>query len=450
MASYVPPDENPPIFNPSNWQYASGNLTLAAADARYLQLSGGTERGIVFFNAGLDTGSISHLGNAFTMPSSTGTLALTSQLPTSATYVDLVSAQPTIAGDKGWSDIATFNNTVNCNSALAIGPTGSFSFSSGSANAALTFGGLSNVSLALPITTGTLALVSQIPTNTSYVDLTTTQNVGGLKTFTTTLAVGGAIVASTNGSASNPIYSVGGTTSGMYAGAANQLNFTVSSSSKLTITTASTTSSQQIRSVSGAVGTPGLSFSSDTTSGLWLVGASNPAIAAAGVQTVNWTATREAIIAGSASTPSLGFGTDTGTGFYRPTTNQVGIAISGSNLVTYSSTGEVLAGKLTATQLQVASNGSTLTKVLVGSYTYASSIAPGATATATVTFGSAFSSAPDVLLTVCSTSAVGSYQNFVIVSASDVTTSQFTLQLANARTLDTVNANFRVAYYAYN
>lgn len=42
----------------------------------------------------------------------------------------------------------------------------------------------SNINVTLPNATGTLALVSQIPNNTSYVDLTTNQSVGGVKTFT--------------------------------------------------------------------------------------------------------------------------------------------------------------------------------------------------------------------------------------------------------------------------
>jgi hypothetical protein len=45
--------------------------------------------------------------------------------------------------------------------------------------------------ITIPTTTGTLALVSQIPTNSTYVDLTTAQTIAGAKTFSTTpLAVG--------------------------------------------------------------------------------------------------------------------------------------------------------------------------------------------------------------------------------------------------------------------
>lgn len=57
MSAYDPPLEYPQtIFNPSNWGVStSSTLTQQQADNRYLKLTGGTESGRVFFNAGLDT-----------------------------------------------------------------------------------------------------------------------------------------------------------------------------------------------------------------------------------------------------------------------------------------------------------------------------------------------------------------------------------------------------------
>lgn len=93
MAVYNPPDELLPIFNPSNFSTTSGSLTQAQADARYLQLSGGVERGLVTFQAGLSTPSISNSGNSFTVPSSSGQLALVSQIPDTSNVLTEDAAQ---------------------------------------------------------------------------------------------------------------------------------------------------------------------------------------------------------------------------------------------------------------------------------------------------------------------------------------------------------------------
>jgi len=92
-------------------------------------------------------------------------------------YVNLTSTQ-IITGDK------TFNGTTSWNGTCFIGSSGSLRISSPSAYAAFVYGGALNSTLTLPNSTGTLALTSQIPTNSSYVDLTTNQTVGGNKTFT--------------------------------------------------------------------------------------------------------------------------------------------------------------------------------------------------------------------------------------------------------------------------
>ena len=101
-ASYNPPNELVNIFNNTNWQYASGNLTQTTADTLYAKLSGSVIRGLTTFQAGLSTASISNSGSTFTVPSSSGQLALVSQIPTSSSYVDLTTNQ-TVAGNKTFS-----------------------------------------------------------------------------------------------------------------------------------------------------------------------------------------------------------------------------------------------------------------------------------------------------------------------------------------------------------
>ena len=94
-----------PIFNSQEFKYSSSSLSISTADKRYLRLTGGIESGLVTFNGGLSASTIYNGAGTFTVPSSgTGTLALTSNV------VDLSSNQ-TIAGQKSFSNIATFNTT---------------------------------------------------------------------------------------------------------------------------------------------------------------------------------------------------------------------------------------------------------------------------------------------------------------------------------------------------
>lgn len=209
---YPGPKENYPQFNGSNYTYANSTITLAQADARYLQLTGGVERGAVVFQAGLSTPSISNGGFTFTMPASSGQLALTSQIPSTANFVTTNTNQ-TIVGNKtfsqasllmtdgsafaatfevsplaanyiytfpaktgtvamlsditgggyarldlaqNWTAAQTFDAGLNMNSLLFISPTGSFSIASPSASASLTYAGVSNVTLTLPAISDTL------------------------------------------------------------------------------------------------------------------------------------------------------------------------------------------------------------------------------------------------------------------------------------------------------
>jgi hypothetical protein len=70
--------------------------------------------GIDKYNANvqlLDTGITAP--RAFTFPDVNGTIALTSDIPTNADYVDLTTNQAVIAGNKTWKGAATFNATDN-------------------------------------------------------------------------------------------------------------------------------------------------------------------------------------------------------------------------------------------------------------------------------------------------------------------------------------------------
>jgi hypothetical protein len=58
MSAYPPPLQFLPTFNQEEFTYYSSNLTYTNADARYLKLAGGTETGLVSFNAGLNSSTL--------------------------------------------------------------------------------------------------------------------------------------------------------------------------------------------------------------------------------------------------------------------------------------------------------------------------------------------------------------------------------------------------------
>ena len=131
MSAYPPPSEFSSIFNESFYNTSNTGLTQASGDLRYLKLTGGTEIGLVTFNAGLNTtnvllsGSLIFSNSGFTntistttltsnrsinIPNASGTLALTSDL---SNYVNLTTSQ-SISGVKTFSTapvISTITNT---------------------------------------------------------------------------------------------------------------------------------------------------------------------------------------------------------------------------------------------------------------------------------------------------------------------------------------------------
>jgi hypothetical protein len=152
MSTYPPPQENVPIFNPSNFETTLSSSVTQADLQNYVTLSTGQNvTGVKTFSAAPAISTITNTGT-LTLPTSTGTLALVSQIPTNTTFVDLTTPQ-TITGVKTFSAAPAISTITN---------TGT---------------------LTLPTSTGTLALVSQIPTNTTFVDLTSPQTISGTKTF---------------------------------------------------------------------------------------------------------------------------------------------------------------------------------------------------------------------------------------------------------------------------
>lgn len=400
MSHQPPPSENPPIFNPPNWQIGDDALTLEDADTRYLKLSGGTERGIVFFDAGLDTATITNGAATLTMPSTTGTLAITSQT------VNLAGTQ-TITGTKTFSaapSIATINNGSFVGTMpSSASDSGTFVTTASTTNFAadITFTGPGGSSLGAntiyvnpassaagtatnwyysafkdpSISSGTVTnaytvYISGAPTGGTITNPFAFTVASGTSWFqgllrTTAVSVdsgssitltSGQVVSTAGGTAAAPAFALSGATGmGMYSDAANTIKFATSSGNRMSVGNGSVAPQVVIRGVTGTAAAPSYSYSIDAASGMYIVAISNIALAVAGTKVMDYTSTKTSVVvAGSAATPSFGFSTDTGTGLYRPAADQIGMAISGVNLFTFSSTGATLSGG----QIISSSNGS--------------------------------------------------------------------------------------------
>lgn len=90
MATYSAPTEILPIFNVENWiPFNDDPLTVAEGDGRYLKLTGGTERGRVVFNQGLESTTDINVSNgAFLVDYSTGNSGFGVPVPTERIDVD--------------------------------------------------------------------------------------------------------------------------------------------------------------------------------------------------------------------------------------------------------------------------------------------------------------------------------------------------------------------------
>jgi len=146
------------------------SLTSSGSDFAIIAATGvSTSKQAVF--------SLSSLGSTlrtYTLPDASGTLALTSDIPSLAGYVTLGTTQ-TITGAKTFSAYTTFTSTVDITSGLT--------FSNSGFTLLLQPPTLSvNRTVTLPNATGTLALTSDIPSITGlvpYTGATTNVDLGG-------------------------------------------------------------------------------------------------------------------------------------------------------------------------------------------------------------------------------------------------------------------------------
>lgn len=132
-------------------------------------------------------GTIGNGTYTYTLPSATGTLALTSDIPSLANYVTTNTNQ-SITGIKTFTNEQLFSNGLTINGGyLTFADSG---FSSTLDTTTLT----ASRAILLPNASGTLALTSDL---SSYVTLASNQTVTGLKTFTNDQTFNGNIIGTT-------------------------------------------------------------------------------------------------------------------------------------------------------------------------------------------------------------------------------------------------------------
>lgn len=283
-----------------------------------------------------------------------GEIALTSQIPNSSSFVTLTGNQvingvktfsmnPTITAITSPSGYVltipdTTNDTIAKLGDISGGGfvtltgtqsiTGFKTFSTNPKIAAII--SPTGYTLTLPDSVnGTVALTSQIPTNSTYVDLTTNQSVAGNKTFSSDLTISSGNLTLTNGrllstalgTNSAPAIAIGTSSNdGIYSPSATQLCLVTNGTARITLSTASVTLNANL-ALTGSGTTTFTSGSGGFTS-------AGPVIST---------------LASSATTCAFRPSSSANTGLFG-SSSTVGVAVSGSQIASFTSTGPSFTG----------------------------------------------------------------------------------------------------------
>lgn len=342
MSAYPGPNDLLPIYNPSEYAFDTTGLTIALGDLRYLRLTGGIVSGLTTFNAGVQTANIYSSGNTFTMPSSSGQLALVSQIPSLANYVDLSSAQ-TITGTKSFTA-----GTGISTSGVYPRTSGSNQQSSTFTTPAIQIGGSTNDGI-YSSATDIIDIGSQ---GTNYLSL----QPQGIYRF-----VGGTIdpaivfnqriqVMNAANGASSPAIQIDNQNSGFYR--VNQGTIGIGISGVATGRWSS--AGLNLFGVSGSAGAPAIVMANDTTSGFYRPAANQIGISCSGSLIGSWStsgltfngSTLILNASGSVSVPSYSFNGDPDTGMYSSAANTLDFACGGVNRLSITSSLSDFAGSV--------------------------------------------------------------------------------------------------------
>lgn len=136
----------------------------------------------------------------------------------------------------------------------------------------------------------------------------------------------------------------GDTNTGLYSIGADQLGVSIGGTLRITVSTSGVTSTLPLLAPAGLVSAPSLSFSGDSDTGLYSVGANSLGVAVGGVLQLGITTTGITSALpilnadGLVTAPSFSFSGDTNTGIYRIGADQLGFATNGTLALTISTT----------------------------------------------------------------------------------------------------------------
>ena len=133
------------------------------------------------------------------------------------------------------------------------------------------------------------------------------------------------------GSASAPSYTFSGdTNTGIYHVGADQVGITTGGALRITIADGAISPAVPLISAVGAESAPTYSFTGDTNTGVYRVGADNIGITTGGTLRVSIDDDGIDVLAGSESAPTYGFTADTDTGMYRAGGDSLGFTAGGA------------------------------------------------------------------------------------------------------------------------
>lgn len=136
-------------------------------------------------------------------------------------------------------------------------------------------------------------------------------------------------------SATAPVFAIpSDTNTGMYSVGADDLGFSTGGTLRFDISTTAFTGTLPWRGQDGTNAAPAYSFSGDTDTGIYRVGANTGGLSAGGTVIAQWNASgifafNAFLNDGTLSAPGLAFNSDTDSGWYRPTSNYIAATVGG-------------------------------------------------------------------------------------------------------------------------
>jgi hypothetical protein len=185
-----------------------------------------------------------------------------------------------------------------------------------------------------------------------------------LEISTTGIAVTGSTLVG-NGTVSLPgVAFASDTDSGLYRIGANDIALGVNGAIVLEVTTAGVAVTGTVLGGNGTVALPEFSFASDTDTGVYRIGANNLGVGVNGAKVLDVSATGLGVTGttlggdGTVSLPGFSFSADTDTGVYRIGANNLGVAVNAAKVLDVGTAGLAVTGLVSATT-SILSSGAT-------------------------------------------------------------------------------------------